>query len=291
MKPRGNRRFGLAANYLNAVVIEAVVLLVIGVFLWLLMDGRALLRLAREQMDVLVELEGEATVGQRDSLLQWLARRPWVKPQSVVLVTREEAAKIMQEELGADFIEMDMPNPFFDVVRFHVASEHFQPEFFAYIRGEIRQRAGVRDVFYQEDLVAMVARNVTRLAWAFALLALLLCLVAGTVIYHTTRLALYANRLLIKNMELIGATWGFIARPFLLKSAGVGALAGFLSGMGVLALMHLAEGQFPELALLQSFSRKVWLFSALIAAGALLSLASAWLVVHQYLRMRLDELY
>ncbi len=266
-------------------------LLVIGVFAWLLMDGRTLLRLAREQMDVLVELESEVAPARRDSVRRWLEQQPWVKPGSVELITREEAARRMQEELGADFIEMDMPNPFFDLIRFHVASDHFRPEFFEYIRAEVRQLPGVRDVFYQEDLVAAVARNVGRLGRAFLVLALLLSAVAGTVIYHTTRLALYANRFLIKNMELIGATWGFIARPFLWRSAAVGAIAGLLAGLGVWSLMHLAETLYPELATLQTLSRKVWLFSALILAGALLNVLSAWLVVHQYLRMRVDDLY
>lgn len=287
-RPAGIRA---AANYVNATIVEAVVLLVIGVFAWLLMDGRALLRLAREQLDVLVELRGDASDAQRDSVMVWLQAQPWVKPGSVELITRDEAARMMQEELGADLLEMDMPNPFFDVVRFHVASDHFRPEFFSYIRTETKQLAGVRDVFYQQDLVVSVARNVTRLGWAFALLALLLALVAATVVYHTTRLALYANRFLIKNMELIGATWGFIARPFLVQSAAVGAIAGTLAALGVWALMGLAEGQFPELAVLQTTSRKLWLFSALIAGGALLNVLSAWLVVHQYLRMRVDDLY
>ncbi len=292
MRSRRPRRRRLpAANYVNATIVEAVVLLVIGVFAWLLLDGRTLLRLAREEMDVLVELEGEVTPARRDSLLQWLGRQPWVKPGSVVLITREEAARRMQEELGADLLEMDLPNPFFDVIRFHVASDHFRPEFFDFIRAEVRQLPGVRDVFYQKDLVAAVARNVARLGWAFLVLALLLAAVAGTVIYHTTRLALYANRFLIKNMELIGATWGFIARPFLWRSAAVGAIAGLLAGLGVWSLMHLAEGLYPELAALQTLSRKVWLFSGLILAGALLNVLSAWLVVHHYLRMRVDDLY
>ncbi len=281
----------LRTNYMNAAIVETVVLLVIGVVLWLLLDGQALLRLVREEMDVLIELEHDVRETQRDSLLQWLEEQVWVKQGSVVWISKEEAAQVMKQELGADFLELGMPNPFYDMVKLHVASEQFGAELFQQLRTIIGAREGVRDVFYQEVLVAAVSRNVARFAWAFALLAILLGLVAALVIFHTTKLSLYTNRFLIKNMELIGASWAFIARPFLLRSLLTGVWAGVWASLGLLAIMYLAVQQFPELAQLQPPTQKVCLFSSLILAGAGLNLLSAWWVVHHYLRMRIDDLY
>ena len=140
------------------------------------------------------------------------------------------------------------------------------------------------------QLVFLFVETTIRFFFAF-ITAFLFIVVAVTLIHNTIRINLYSDRFIIKNMELVGASWGFITRPYIRKGIWNGFVSGLLAIGMIGGIWYFAQKSTPELNLL--FQSPVFLGSilVLILLGILISWISTFYVVNKYLRMRLDDLY
>ncbi|MBD0377149.1 MAG: cell division protein FtsX, partial [Flavisolibacter sp.] len=107
----------------------------------------------------------------------------------------------------------------------------------------------------------------------------------------TVRLAMFSNRFLIKTMQMVGATRGFIARPLDIRAVINGAISGIIAIALVYGLILAAQNVLPELKALQDTVTLLLLFFVLIIIGICITLFSTHRSVVKYLRMKLDELY
>ncbi|HMO38954.1 MAG TPA: permease-like cell division protein FtsX [Saprospiraceae bacterium] len=279
-------------NYVYSIVSVALVLFLIGFFGLLVLHARQLLNTFKERISVMVELQDSVATAQMDSLGAYLRDSRFVKKGTVQFVSREEAAQLMREDFGDDFLKLGLPNPFYDVFLFNLKAEYMEADSLIQLRTQLRaQYPFVGDVFYQENVVDSVAGNMRRLAYVALALGIFLILVAIALIYNTVRLALYANRFLIKNMELVGASWEFISRPYLVRAVVHGALSGALAVVALVLLLLWARTRLPDLRALQDLAGFSTLFAGLLILGILINTGSTYLVVRKYLQMRVDDLY
>lgn len=279
-------------NYLYSIASVALVLFLIGFFGLILLHAQKLMRTFKENISLMVEMVDEVSTAQIDSLGAFLRARDYVRNESVTFISREEAARIMQEDFGEDFLKLGLPNPFYDVFTFHITAEQMQPDSLQRIRNELKaQYTFVSDVFYQENIVDKVADNMRRVRYFAIAMGIFLLFVAVALIYNTIRLALYANRFLIKNMELVGASWEFISRPYLMQSVVHGLISGTLAVVALILALIWAQTQIPDLKILQDLTNFATLFASLIVLGILINTAGTYFVVKKYLKMRVDDLY
>ena len=149
----------------------------------------------------------------------------------------------------------------------------------------------VSDISYMEDLMDKVNANLRRVSIILLVLAVLLTFVSFSLISNTVRLSIYARRFVIHTMKLVGASWGFIRRPFLQQAIGVGVVAALLAngvlGAGVYGLYLTQPGMLDIVTwdVLAITAGAVFLFGILITAFC------AWLAVNKFLRMKASELY
>lgn len=278
-------------NYFYANVSLTLVLFLLGVFATWVLQAAFLGERLKESVDVLVELrEGTNEVARLD-LTQRLAAKPFAKPESVVFRPKEEALGEMGDEISRDLVALDLPNPFRDMLSFNVYAEQLNPDSLGRIALELGNEPEVLDVYYQEDLIGTTVKRAERFGWLLLGFGLLLVLMAVWLIHNLVRLSLYANRFLIKNQQLVGASWGFISRPYLRRAAANGLLCGLLAAGLLFGLQYGLDRLVPELQLL---ARPQWLL-ALYAALVILALVISWLshyfTVRRYLKMRADDLY
>lgn len=279
-------------NYLYSIVSVALVLFLIGFFGLIILHAQRLVKTFKENVALMAEMQDSVTTAQIDTLGAFLRSSDFVLEESVRFISREEAAQLMQEDFGDDFLKLGLPNPFYDVFIFNIKAAQMQADSLENIRSTIRtQYPFVTDVFYQESIVDNVIDNMRRVGYIALAMGIFLVFIAAALIYNTNRLALYANRFLIKNMELVGASWEFISRPYLLRSVLHGLLSGFIA-VGVLILLLLwARTQVPDLRILQDLTMFATLFAGLVVLGVLINTASTYFVVKTYLKMRVDDLY
>jgi cell division transport system permease protein len=92
-------------------------------------------------------------------------------------------------------------------------------------------------------------------------------------------------------MQLVGATKGFIRRPFVIKGIMQGIYAGIIAVALLVGLLYFAQREIPELLYLQDEQLIAILFGFVILLGILISWFSTFLAVRKYLRLKTDDLY
>ncbi len=279
-------------NQLYVVFSLALVLFLLGLVGWWTVQATHLTRELQENLDIIVELEAESTPEDRQALEDHLTAAPYLRPGSIpAFVGRDAALESMGEDLGNDLDDLGLSNPLLDVVTFNVPLNWLSSERLGAIATEVQGLPGVAGVYYQENFVDRIAANARKLSLLLLGLAGLFTLVAGLLIHNTVRLSLYANRFTIKTQELVGATWGFISRPYLWSAIFQGLVAGLLAIGGVVGLQYWLQTLFPELNLFTAPEDLLLLYAGLLLLGVGINFLSHWVVVRRYLQMRLDDLY
>lgn len=268
-----------------------LVLLLLGlVALWTVQAGYLADQL-RLNMDVLVELEDDYTphelTGLENHLLMADYLRPGARP---TLLPKEQALDDLGEELRADLEALEMNNPLRDLLRFNVVPAYLDADSLVAIAASIQTLPGVAGVYYQREFVDRVVLNARRLAYALLILSGIFLILLFYLIHNNVRLALYADRLRIKTQELVGASWGFITRPYLWRAARQGLLSGLLAAAALAGLCYAADHHLPELGLAEHWLPTAVVLAGVLLAGVFINFVSHWFVVRRYLRMRTTDL-
>ena len=287
-------------DYPSPMVVSSttLALLIVGLFGLLLLHANRLAARVRQSLEVQVYLQPDLTELQRLRVGQALQTSSFVafdeatgKP-AVRFVSREAAAKDMIAQTGEDFQQFLGENPLPDAYTLRLTAEASSDT--TQLRRAIRAlRAldGVADVNYVERLIDSVNQNLRRVSLVLLGFALVLTLVVVVLVNNTVKLALFSQRFLIRTMQLVGASEGFIQGPFLRRAAGQGLISGLVAGLLLLATEQWAVLQLPELGILRDDLRFFALLIGLVLLGGILGLLSAWRAVRRYLHLSLDELY
>ena len=276
-------------NYFYSIISVALVLFLLGFFGTTLLFVKQQVDSQQEKISMMVELKEEADSAALSDLKTWLPTASFTREAR--FVSKEEAAETMRKSLGNDYINPDMPLPFFDAYSVNLKSTCMSADSIAAISNRLKENKAVADVYMDESLISEVSKTVQKIALIAFIITALFIIVVITLIHNTIRLNLYSDRFIIKNMELVGASWGFISRPYIRRGMWNGFLSALIA-VGIMAtIWFFIQKEAPELNhLLQN--NIFWIYIAgLILLGVLISWVSTFYVVNKYLKMRLDELY
>jgi len=282
----------IKTSYLFSIISVALVLILLGFFGMLVLHTNGFINYFKEQINIIVEIKNDAEQGAAHYLEDQLTKEAFVKLGTIKYIPKKEAIELLKKDFGEDFLSYGFNNPLYDVITFNVNADYMQPDQLKKLRNDlIENNPVISDVYYQENMIDTVMNNLSKIGWFSLFVSLLFVLVAITLIHYTVRLALFSNRLLIKNMELIGASWEFISKPYIVQSIKNGLISSIIAISVLLLLLLWARNDLPELALIQPNSNFVLLFLGLIILGVLITGLSTYYVVNKYLKMRMDDLY
>jgi cell division transport system permease protein len=277
-------------SYFMAILGVTIVLFFVGVFGWLLLNASRYTEELKEDIKLQVYLRRSATQADVDSLMQYIKSRPYTK--TVEFIDKETAKKQWMDKGETDFQELLDENPLPASIDFNLKNSYVQKDTIAAIKADLEQRQLViESVKYPAFVVEKMGSSVRAGLIVFASLAALFCILSIILIDNTIRLAMYSNRFLIKTMQMVGATRGFIARPLNMRAVLNGAIAALISIGLIYGLMLLSEYFLPYLRDLRDNSKVMLLFGFLIVLGISITLFSTYRSVVKYLKMKLDELY
>ena len=277
-------------SYFMAILGVTIVLFFMGVFGWLLLNASRYTEELKEDIKLQVYLRRSATQADVDTLMQYIKSRPYTK--SVEYIDKETAKKQWMDKGETDFQELLDENPLPASIDFNLKSMYVQKDTIAAIKADLEQRQMVvESVKYPAFVVEKMGSSVRAGLIVFAALAALFCILSIILIDNTIRLAMYSNRFLIKTMQMVGATRGFIAKPLNMRAILNGLIAALVAIGLIYGLMLLSEYFLPYLRDLRDNNKVVILFTFLIILGISISLFSTYRSVVKYLKMKLDELY
>jgi cell division transport system permease protein len=278
-------------TYLYAIVSVALVLYILGFFGLLTVYGRQLVALYKERIDIWLELKGKVPEQEINRLVRQVRAEPFVLPESVTFITKEQAKAAMKEDLGDASMLDDIPNLMCDVIQFNVKAAFMQEDSLRGWREQLRQDTVIAELYFEVANTSNISKNIQSLGWISLALGLMLIFAAVTLIHNTIRLALYSNRFVVKNQELVGASWEFITRPYLQRGILNGFWSALIAIFALIASIWAMTQLMPDLEQVEDLNGVLVLFVLLTLLGVLLSGLSTWFVVNKFLRMRIDDLY
>lgn len=273
----------------------SLALFLIGFCGLLAIQSKRLVRFIRENYEMRAFLDKDLDETKKQALYKTIAEKPYTlktsgQPQ-ISLVTKEVAAKEFIAETKEDFSKFLGENPLRDSYRIKLNEEYFEEAKLQGVKEDIEQIDGVFEVVYQENLVDSINRNITKIYMVMAAFAVVLLIIIVVLMNNTIRLALHSQRLLIRSMQLVGATNGFITRPFLGRGVLQGLIAGIVAVVLLLIALQIAVHNLPELAAYQEPEKIAMLLAGILGLGVLIGFISTFQAVHRYLGLTVDELY
>lgn len=281
----------LTGSYLTSVVSISLVLFTIGMFGIIILNANRLSELIKENFGLeIIMKEGvrEASVLQLQKMLD---ANPHVK--STYYITRDEATKRLAQDLGEDFIQWlgKDENPLLPSIEVKFRAEWANSDSLAKVEQRMLQNPDVKEVYYQKSLIDLINQNIRRIGLVLFVVTMLLLFISIALINNTIRLSIYAKRFLIRSMQLVGATEGFIRKPFIIKGVVQGLLGALLAICLLSALLYVAVQAIPELSQLQDVAALGVLFLIVLLSGMLLTGLSTFFAIRKYLKIRTDKLF
>ena len=288
-KNRKKARSRRGLQVVTLCISTTMVLILLGMVVFFVLSARNLSAHMKENLTVTVMLKDSVSVNDAHRFCRDLYHRPY--SHDIDYISKEQAQREQVKELGSDPTEFLGFNPFPATLEIRLKADYANRDSLKWIAKELKKDERVSDLAYMEDLMNQVNKNLSRISIVLLALAVLLTFVSFSLISNTVRLSIYANRFVIHTMKLVGASWGFIRKPFLRQAVLVGVIAAVLAnamlGTGVYAL-YLAEPGILDVVTWEVLSITA---AAVLTFGIVITALCAWLAVNKFLRMKAQELY
>ena len=218
-----------------------------------------------------------------------LNNEPFVKETEYI--SKKQALKEQTEAMGTDPQEFLGYNPFTASIEIKLHSDYANSDSIAKIEKLIKRNTNIQDVLYQKDLIDAVNENIRNISLVLLALAVMLTFISFALINNTIRLAIYSKRFLIHTMKLVGASWGFIRRPFLKRNIWSGVLAAFIADTILMGAAYWLVSYEPELIRVITPEVMLLVSGAVLVFGVVITFLCAYLSINKYLRMKASTLY
>jgi len=282
--------------YLSVVFSISIALFVIGLLGLLVLHSQKLTQLIKENIEIQVYLKKEVSKSDLTKIrysfeeADYISKNEEGNPQ-ILFISKEQAADNFIAETGEDFAAFLGENPLRDAFTININEDYQSEEKMKVIKDRILKLSGIFEVVYVNDLIDIINKNIRNISLILAGFAAILFVVVIILINNTIKLALFTQRFLIRSMQLVGATNGFIRRPFVFRSMGHGLISGLVASMALFGISEYAYTKIDDLILLKDVNHLYILFGILLLLGAFLGLFSSLRSVNKYLKLTLDELY
>lgn len=267
----------------------ALVLILLGMVVFSVLSARNLSAYVKENLTVTMMLGEDITDPEARQLCSELRKQSYIS--NLTYISKEQALKEQTAAMGTDPSEFIGMNPFVASIELQLKAEYANTDSLKWISKNIKADKRVTDVTYPQDLMDSVNHNLNKINLVLLVLAVLLTCVSFSLINNTVRLGMYARRFTIHTMKLVGASWGFIRRPFLRNAIGIGVLAAVIAD-GVLASgVYALYSYEPGVMAVVTWQVMAITGGAVFLFGVLITLFCAFFSVNRFLRMKADDLY
>jgi len=286
-----NHRKKKVGNYPYFTVMFSITLslFVVGLFALIFLHAHKLSKIVKENIEVNVILNSSITPAGIETVQEVISSQPYLS--SIKFISKEDAKHIFIKEYGEDFTKALTDNPLYASFVIKVNPAFSDSSNLRTITKQLQQVDGVKEVYYREDIINKVNENIKTLSLVFIGFSLILILTSVLLINNTIKLAFYSQRFLIRSMQLVGATKGFIQRPFLWHAIVQGFISGIIAAVFLSGLLYYAYGEIKELRMLKEYDSILIVLGSLLILGIVIGFLSSYRAVNRYLKMSLDELY
>ena len=276
-------------QFITSSISTMLVLLLLGTVVFFVLSANNLSNYVRENIGFTVLVSDDMKEPEALGFQKALGEKAYVKES--VYISKEQALKEQTEAMGTDPAEFLGYNPFTASIEIKLNAAYANSDSIAWIEKEIRANKKVMEVSYPQDLLDSVNRNLQKLSLFLLGLAALLTLISFALINNTIRLAIYSKRFLIHTMKLVGASWGFIRRPFLVRNLWIGIIAAVLADTLLMGMAYMLVKYEPQLIDIITPEALLIVLGSVFVFGVVITCMCAYISINKYLRMKASALY
>lgn len=281
-------RISTLGSQVTSVISVSLVLLIIGVLASIGMATRNLTDSVKGHIGLVCRLDIQADTGQINALKQTFSQAPYV---SSYLYTSADEVLAQEMEYNPEIMELLDENPYSPEFELKLKPAYASSDSIERITNSLEALTYVEEVISQAKAADTINSTVTRIMWVLAAVAAALLLISVVLINNTVSLAVYSRRFVIHTMKLVGATPGFIRRPFVKAGLISGIVAALIASATVIALQV-----YVRTTDLEAYLAAPWTYVAAIAAtllllGMLICCISALFATNRYLKASFDYIH
>ncbi len=274
---------------LSVYISTTLVLLLLGIMGMLFIGGQSASKRVKENFKMTLVIDMNANDATINKLQKFIDNKEYV--QKSKYISKEQALQNERNSLGYDPLELLGYNPYEAQIDITLKNEFTDTEKMAEIEKDLKKNRDISEIIYHKDNIEKVNDNINKIALMLFTLLILLTVISWSLIGNLVRLSIYSKRFLMHTMKLVGATWSFIRRPFLISNMCIGLVSGVIAntilGIGV----YLLQKKSHNIVSLLPTDQLVLIGLAVIAFGIIICTLCAYLSVNRFLRMRRNDLY
>lgn len=276
-------------SWITSLVSITLVLVMLGILGLILINAKKLSDYVRERIGFTLVLTDNIERSEINNIQNELKEHAYVK--STEYIDKEKAAKDLAEELGEDFTGFLGYNPLFSSIEVKLNATYTNPDSLAILEKEFLSIPQVTEVYYQKNLVSLINQNVRRISLGILIISGLLTFIFVALIHNTIRISVYSHRFTINTMQMVGATNGFIRKPFLIQSLWLGILGSIAANLILFSGIYIYRNELQSIISLNDVNTAIIIFTGITSAGLLFSLLTTYFAVSKFLKMKFDDLF
>lgn len=266
-----------------------LVLLLLGLVVFFVLSANNLSVYVRENINFSILISDDMAEAGILTMQKELNKEPFVKESNYI--SKQQALREQSAAMGTDPEEFLGYNPFTASLEVKLNSAYANSDSIAKIEKKIKRNTNIQEILYQKDLIDSVNKNIRNISLVLLCLAGLLTLVSFALINNTIRLTIYSKRFLIHTMKLVGASWGFIRKPFLIRNIWIGVISAVAADAILLGGAYTLVSYEPELISIITSDVMLIVASSVLLFGVVITFLCAYLSINRYLRMKASTLY
>lgn len=150
---------------------------------------------------------------------------------------------------------------------------------------------GVVYVAYPASTIEQLHSTITKITIILAAFGGALLIISLILLNNTIRLAIFSRRYLINTLKLVGATKGYIMRPFLATAAKQGLWAGLVASLLFVGSLASLSGAMPEIIATAELIKIAIVVGTMILTGLVISLLFTTFAVGKFVNMKSNKIY
>ena len=277
----------LISSYFSVTLSIALVIFILGIFGILIINSRKIESHFKEQISFTIYINELTKPIQIKQLQKSLKLKKETK--SVKFISKEKAAEMHAESIGEDFIEYLGYNPLLNSIEVRFLSKYVSPFFLEKLKISLENENYVNEIYYDMPLVEILDKNIKKIYQFLLATTITLILIAIILINSSIKISIYSKRLIIKTMQLVGATKNFIRKPFLINYLVLGFYGTIVALFSLSILIYFVDAKYPELDLSKNPFETIMVFLIISILSFVITGLSSFLATERFLNLNTNE--
>jgi len=279
----------LFTSYFFVTISISIVLYVLGAFVFLVVNADEVSNDFKENIPLTIYLKESAKKIEINQLQKKISLKNYTK--STEFISKEQGAELLIKEIEEDFLEFLGTNPILNSIDIYLKAEFVRSDVLYDIDNEFSKNEIVDEVRYDSPLVSLLNENLKKIKIGILVIASFFLTISILIINNSIRLSIYSDRMLIKTMQLVGATKSFIRKPFIKTHVNLGIVGSIIAIIFLYLSVIYLEKNVDEIYFLFDSKIIILLFVSLILFSIIITFICTFLATQKFLKSKIEQLY